>query len=40
MSIDGECFFIYKDDFPYELLMREKQGKSEKYIDASWQESP
>ena len=23
MSIDGECFFICKDDFPYELLIRE-----------------
>lgn len=22
MSIDGECFFICKDDFPYELLIR------------------
>lgn len=24
MAIEGESFFICKDDFPYELLMREK----------------
>ena len=30
MSIDGECFFICKDDFPYELLMREKTREKRK----------
>ena len=30
MSIDGESFFICKDDFPYELLMREKTREKRK----------
>ena len=30
MLIDGEYFFICKDDFPYELLMREKTREKRK----------